>query len=84
MIEDILALLRDGSILRWLYYLLKDCLPHGKNIFAEDIVRNIELDLPKLNNILMMNYFVGPVAKFTIEKMTVSRFKKYLCYLLSK
>lgn len=64
--------------------LIKDCLPYGKYIFAEDIVRNIELDLSRLNNILMMNYFVGPIAKFTIEKMTVSRFKKYLCYLLSK
>lgn len=64
--------------------LIKDCLPYGKNVFAGDIVRNIKLDLAKLNNILMVNYFVGPIAKFTIEKMTFSRFKEYLCYLLSK
>lgn len=63
--------------------LIKDCIPSGKYVFEEDLVRNISLDLKKLNEILITNYFVGPIAKMTIYNMRFKQFKQFLVRLLS-
>lgn len=64
--------------------LIKECLPYGKSVFEGDVIRNINLDITKLNEILTKNYFVGPISKYTVDNMTIKRFKIYILHLLSK
>jgi hypothetical protein len=61
--------------------LIKDCLPYGKHIFEGDIIRDINLDLNKLNEILAENYSLKPLTYGNIMSM---RFKDLKALLLSR
>lgn len=64
--------------------LIKDCIPFGKYVFEGDIIRDINLDLNKLNKILEENYSLKPLTYGNIMSMRYKDFKALLLSRLSK
>jgi len=64
--------------------LIKDCLPYGNYVFEGDIVRDINLDLKKLNQILGENYSLKPLLFGSIASMRLKDLKALILSKLSK
>lgn len=64
--------------------LIKDCIPFGKYVFEGDVIRDINLDLNKLNKILEENYSLKPLTYGNIMSMRYKDFKALLLSRLSK
>jgi fibrobacter succinogenes major domain (fib_succ_major) len=64
--------------------LIKDCLPYGNYVFEGDIVRDINLDLNKLNKILKENYSIQPLLFGSIASMRLKDLKALILSKLSK
>lgn len=64
--------------------LIKDCLPYGKSVFEGDLIRDINLDLNKLNQILKEIYSLQPILFGTIASMRLKDLKALILSKLSR
>lgn len=65
-------------------YIIKDCIPYGKYVFEGDLVRDINLDLNKLNKILNENYSIQPLLFGSIASMRLKDLKALILSKLSR
>lgn len=65
-------------------YLIKDCIPYGKSVFEGDLVRDIELDLNKLNQILKEYYSLQPILFGSIASKRLKDLKALILSKLSR
>lgn len=64
--------------------IIKDCIPYGKYVFEEDLVRDIDLDLNKLNQILKENYSLQPILFGSIASKRLKDLKALILSKLSR
>lgn len=64
--------------------IIKDCIPYGKYVFEGDLVRDINLDLNKLNKILKENYSIQPLLFGSIASMRLKDLKALILSKLSR
>ncbi len=64
--------------------IIKDCIPYGINVFENDKIANSELDLDKLNKILITQYNVDPISESSYQRLTFGKLKKFIVLRLKK